>query len=147
MSNQIMQSYWANFEYCRWKLHNLTRTNMYQKYNLVWLQCMSWFQIMWARQLEGANTSYQILTIGEATHINDNRFLIPKSTVNNVRRYSHRKDYVLEEVLRGQQIKLNLYFILLWIMSFFPWTITVYSLQKTRNFDWKRIFLIKQVCI
>ena len=40
---------------------------------------------MWARQLEGANKSYQILTIGESTHINDNRFLIPKSTVNNVR--------------------------------------------------------------
>ena len=43
------------------------------------------FQIMWARQLAGANKSYQILTIGESTHINDNRFLIPKSTVNNVR--------------------------------------------------------------
>ena len=39
---------------------------------------------MWARQLEGANKSYQILTIGESTHINDNRFLIPKSAVNNV---------------------------------------------------------------
>ena len=87
---QIKQSNWVNSKYCRWKLHNLTQTNMHQKYNLVWLQCTSWFQIMWARQLEGANTSYQILTIGEATHINDNRFLIPKSTVNNVRRYSHR---------------------------------------------------------
>ena len=40
---------------------------------------------MWARQLEGANKSYQILTIGESTPINDNRFLIPKSSVNNVR--------------------------------------------------------------
>lgn len=43
---------------------------------------------MWARQLEGANKSYQILTIGESTHINDNRFLIPKSTVNNVRSFT-----------------------------------------------------------
>ena len=41
-------------------------------------------QIMWARQLKGANASYQILTIGDSTHINDNRFLITKSTVNNV---------------------------------------------------------------
>ena len=90
MLYQIKQSNWANFKYCRLKRHNLTQTNMSQKYNLVWLQCMSWFQIMWARQLEGVNTSYQILTIGEATHINDNRFLIHKSTVNNVRRYSHR---------------------------------------------------------
>ena len=41
-------------------------------------------QIMWARQLKGANASYQILTIGDSTHINDNRFLITKSTINNV---------------------------------------------------------------
>ena len=41
-------------------------------------------QIMWARQLKGANASYQILTIGDSTHINANRFLITKSTVNNV---------------------------------------------------------------
>lgn len=39
--------------------------------------------IMWARQLQGANTSYQILTIGDSTHINDNRFLIATSEVNN----------------------------------------------------------------
>ena len=39
---------------------------------------------MWARQLKGANASYQILTIGDSTHINDNRFLITKSTINNV---------------------------------------------------------------
>ena len=41
---------------------------------------------MWARQLLNANASYQILTIGDSTHINDNRFLITKSTVNNVRK-------------------------------------------------------------
>ena len=43
---------------------------------------------MWARQLMGANASYQILTIGDSTHINDNRFVITTSTVNNVSRFT-----------------------------------------------------------
>ena len=42
---------------------------------------------MWARQLMGANASYQILSIGDSTHINDNRFVITTSTVNNVSRF------------------------------------------------------------
>merc|ERR1712226_457871 len=32
--------------------------------------------ITWARQLQVANTSYQILTIGESTYIDDSRFII-----------------------------------------------------------------------
>ena len=43
------------------------------------------FQITWARQLQVANTSYQILTIGESTYIDDSRFIIDTSTVNYVR--------------------------------------------------------------
>jgi len=38
--------------------------------------------ITWARQLFGANTSYQILTIGDSTYIEDPRFLIDVSAVN-----------------------------------------------------------------
>ena len=45
------------------------------------------FQITWARQLQVANTSYQILTIGESTYIDDSRFIIDTSTVNYVSLY------------------------------------------------------------
>jgi len=38
--------------------------------------------ITWARQLLGVNTSYQILTIGDSTYIDDPRFLVDMSTVN-----------------------------------------------------------------
>ena len=41
-------------------------------------------QITWARQLLGVNTSYQILTIGDSTYIDDPRFLVDMSTVNYV---------------------------------------------------------------
>ncbi len=37
---------------------------------------------MWVRQLTGANKSYQILTIGDSPHINDNRFFLTTSTVD-----------------------------------------------------------------
>ena len=34
------------------------------------------FQITWARQLFNANTSYQILTVGDSTYVDDSRFLV-----------------------------------------------------------------------
>ena len=49
-----------------------------------WNDLFCYFQITWARQLLGVNTSYQILTIGDSTYIDDPRFLVDMSTVNYV---------------------------------------------------------------
>ena len=72
-------TFWGIYNSTACSAEHISRNNTFL---LVFL-----FQITWARQLQVANTSYQILTIGESTYIDDSRFIIDTSTVNYVSLY------------------------------------------------------------